>query len=160
MQEELENQTVAIVFRAGRFTAQSLANAMHRALERGLNRPRNNHEPHGKMKLSELVGKGNETKKLEFKEEDLKSFHKTAVKYNIDYAVHKEPDGDKNKYYVFFQAKDATVLDSAFKEFIAKNEKHKESVQKKLEQKQEIVKKRKEKQQERNHKKERNRELR
>ncbi len=160
MQEELERQTVAVVFKAGRLTTEALTSALRNALERGLNNSKKEKEQHGKMSLQDLVGKGNKTDKLEFKEEDLKAFHKTAVKYNIDYAVHKEQDGDKNKYYVFFQAKDASVLDSAFKEFIAKNEKHKESVQKKLEKKQEIVRKRKEKQQERNQKKERNRELR
>ena len=160
MQEELERQTVAVVFKAGRLTTETLAGALRNALEKGLKTSKKEKEQHGKMSLRDLVGKGNKTEKIEFSEENLKAFHKTAVKYNIDYAVHKEPEGDTNKYYIFFQSKDATVLDSAFKEFVAKNEKQKESIQKKLEKKQEMVKKRKEKQRERNHDKNRNRELR
>lgn len=160
MQEELEKQTVALVFKAGKLTTESLTSAMHRALERGLNLPKKDNEKHGKMTLANLVGKGNKTEKLEFKEENLSLFHKTAAKYNLDYAVHKEPEGEMNKYYIFFQAKDTAVIESAFKEFVAKNEKHKESVQKKLEKKQEIVRKRKEKEMERKHEKSRNRELR
>lgn len=160
MQEELEKQTVALVFKAGKLTSETLTGAIHRALERGLLKQRKDKEQHGKMSLHDLVGKGNKTEKIEFNEDNLKAFHKTAVKYNIDYAVHKEPEGEMNKYYIFFQAKDTAVIESAFKEFVAKNEKHRESVQKKLEKKQEIVRKRKEKQKERTQKKDRNRELR
>lgn len=160
MQEELERQTVAVVFKAGKLTAETLANALRTALDKGLNLPKKDKEHHGKMTLANLVGKGNKTEKIEFNEENLKGFQKTAAKYNLDYAVHKEPEGDMNRYYIFFQAKDTAVIESAFKEFVVKNEKHKESVQKKLEKKQEIVNKRKEKQRERNHEKNRNRELR
>ena len=164
MQEELEQQTVALVIKAGKLSAETFADAIHRITEKGLNLPKLTKDPHGKMKLSELVGKGIKTDKVEFKEEDLKFFHKIAAKYNIDYAVHSEPNTDAdrtekpNKYYVFFQVKDAKIIDSAFNEFLAKNEKRKESVQKKLEKKQEIVNKRKNK--ERDHEKNRNKELR
>lgn len=160
MQEELERQTVAIVFKAGRLTTETLSGAIRTALEKGLNHTKKEKEQHGQMSLHDLVGKGNKTEKIEFSEENLKGFHKTALKYNLDYAVHKEPEGEQNKYFIFFQAKDTAVIESAFKEFVAKNEKQKESVQKKLEKKQEMVKKRKEKQRERNHDKNRNRELR
>lgn len=156
MQEEIERQTVALVFKAGKLTGETLADAIGRALNRGLNFHKAEKEAHGKMSLSELVGKGNKTEKLEFSEENLKAFHKTAMKYNLDYAVHKEAEGNLNKYYVFFQAKDTAVIESAFKEFVTNNEKQKDSVQKKLKEKEEIVKKRKEKEMERA--KERNKE--
>ena len=164
MQEELEQQTVALVIKAGKLSAETFADAVHKIMEKGLDIPKLTKDPHGKMKLTELVSKGNKTDKVEFKQEDLKFFHKIASKYNIDYAVHSEPntEADKaekpNKYYVFFQVKDAKILDSAFNEFMVKNEKKKESVQKKLEKKQEIVNKRKNK--ERDHEKNRNKELR
>jgi len=163
MQEELERQTVALVFKAGKFTADTLADAVHKVMEKGLNLSKLTKDPQGKMKLTELVGKGNKTQKMEFKEEDLKFFQKIASKYNVDYAVHKEPNVETDKaekpykYYVFFQAKDGKVIESAFNEFLAKNEKQKESVQKKLEKKQEIVNKRKNK--ERAHEKNRSKEL-
>ena len=59
MQEELERQTVAIVFNASRMTAQTLSNAMRRAMDLGLrelSRYRNNlqrQEPSGKMSVKE-----------------------------------------------------------------------------------------------------------
>ena len=37
MQEEIERQTVALVFKAGKLTGETLADAMGRALNRGLN---------------------------------------------------------------------------------------------------------------------------
>ena len=36
MQEEIEKQTVALVFKAGKFTAESFSGAIHKALEKGI----------------------------------------------------------------------------------------------------------------------------
>ena len=152
MQEELERQTVAIVFNASRMTAQTLSNAMRRAMDAGLrelSRYRDNlhrQEPSGKMSVKELVGKGGSVDMSEIGEEGLKTFKKTAAKYGVDYAVYKEPLKDKQyKYYVFFQAKDTKVIHAAFEEYTAKMEQKRESVKEKLQKKQEIVDKKKEK---------------
>ncbi len=147
MQEEIERQTVALVFKASKFTVESLSHAMKKALEKGLTHTPHISEPSGKMTLSDLIGKGEKAEKIEISKDSLKTFQKTADKYNVDYAIHKEPDGDKYKYYVFFQAKDTAAIESAFKEYAAENEKRKESLQRKLDKKKEIVRKRKEKEQ-------------
>jgi len=145
MQEELEQKTVALVFKAARITGEELSRAMHKALESGLNHQKHQKESHGKMTVAELLGKNGKIAKADIKEDDLKGFQKTASKYKVDYAVYKEPDGDKNKYYVFFQAKDTVLIESAFKEFMSKNERKQESVQAKLDKKKEIVNERKSK---------------
>ena len=159
MQEEIERQTVALVFKAGKFTVESLSGAIHSALEKGLSNVPKHNEPSGKMKLKDLIGKGDKAEKIEISKDSLKTFHKVAAKYNVDYAVHSVPEGDQNKYYVFFQAKDLTAIECAFKEYYAENEKKKESVKQKLEKKKEIVNRKKEqsRSKEKNKHKERNR---
>lgn len=69
------------------------------------------------MKLKDLIGKGEKADRFEVSEDSLKIFKKTADKYNVDYAIHKVPDGDTNKFYVFFQAKDTETINAAFQEF-------------------------------------------
>ncbi len=152
MQEELERQTVAIVFNASKMTAQTLSNAMRRAMDIGI-RELSKHkddfkkqQPSGKMSLKELVGKGGTVDMDEIAEDGIKTFQKTASKYGVDYAVHKEPQqNNEYKYYVFFQAKDTRVIHAAFDEYIAKMEKRRESAKEKLDKKKEIVNKKKEK---------------
>ncbi len=159
MQEEIEKQTVALVFKAGKFTAESFSGAIHKALEKGISYVPQSKEPTGRMKLKDLIGKGEKADRLEVSEDSLKIFKKTADKYNVDYAIHKIPDGDTNKFYVFFQAKDTETINAAFQEFSKNYDKHKESLKQKLEKKQEIVNRRKEKQRakEKNRSKERSR---
>ena len=155
MQEELERQTVALVFNASKLTAQTLSEAMKKAMDVGLKElskfkdkleRQEKEEPTGKMSLKELVGKGASTDNMEIDKDGIKTFQKTAAKFGVDYAVYKEPLKDnQNKYYVFFQAKDTSVIHAAFNEYTTKMEQRRESVQKKLEKKQEIVNRRKEK---------------
>ena len=146
MQEELEKKTVALVFNAGKFTVEELSNAMHKALDKGISHMPRKKEPRGEMTLKELIGKGNKAEKIEISKDSLKSFQKTANKYDVDYAVHKVPEETGFKYFVFFQAKDYVAIDSAFKEYIYKNEKKRESLKKRLDVKKDKIKQREEKQ--------------
>ncbi len=132
MQEELERKTVALAFNAGKFTVEELLNVMKKAIDAGIKHLPKNKEPKGEMTLKELIGKGNKAEKIEIAEDSLKSFQRTANKYNVDYAIHKVPENGSFKYYVFFQAKDYASIDSAFKEYVYKNDKKKESIKQKI----------------------------
>ncbi|SDJ79344.1 Protein of unknown function [Lachnospiraceae bacterium G41] len=145
MQEELERKTVALAFNAGKFTIEELLNAMKKAVDSGIKHIPKSKEPKGEMTLKELIGKGNKAEKIEIAEDSLKSFQRTANKYNVDYAIHKVPENGVYKYYVFFQAKDYASIDSAFKEYVYKNDKKKESLKQKINKNKEKVKQRKDK---------------
>ena len=172
MQEEIERQTISLVFKAARLSTDTLAQAMRRAMDFGLreigtitanelNSGTNKTSPTGKMSLKELIGKGSSPDRIQIEKEGMKTFQKTASKFGVDYAVYKEPLKDhQNKYYVFFQAKDTRVIRAAFEEYTKKNEQRKQSLQKRLEKKQEIVNKKKERQSARRMEKQRNRESR
>ena len=159
MQEELERKTVALAFNAGKFTLEEILNAMKKAVDSGLKSIPKNREPKGQMTLKELIGKGNKAEKIEIAEDSLKSFQRTANKYNVDYAIHKVPENGAYKYYVFFQAKDYASIDSAFKEYVYKNDKKKESLKQKIKENKDKIKQRKdkEKSKERDYNRERSR---
>ena len=72
---------------------------------------------------------------IEITDSNIKSFEKTANKYNIDFALMKEKDSQPPKYVVFFKARDVDVMTAAFKEYTTKelNKSKKPSVKKKLE---------------------------
>ena len=46
MQEELERQTVSLVFKAGKLSADTFADAVHRVMEKGINLPKLTKDPH------------------------------------------------------------------------------------------------------------------
>ena len=89
MQEELERKTVALVFKATRFTADAFAKAVNEALSKGFEAAKEN-EPIGEMSVKDLVGKGGGAKSIEVSDDAVKTFRKVANKYNVDFAVHKD----------------------------------------------------------------------
>ena len=58
-------------------------------------------------------------KNIEITEQNIKAFSVVAKKYDIDYALKKDPHIEPPHYYVFFKAKDKDQLQPAFKEFTA-----------------------------------------
>ena len=55
---------------------------------------------------------------IEITDQNIKSFERVAKKYNIDFALKKDKAADPPRYVVFFKARDANVMDVAFKEFM------------------------------------------
>ena len=132
MQEEIERKTVCLVIKGAKLTTELFASGIKKAFETGLNVTHKEHEKHGEMKLEDLVGKGRGAKSVDVKEGDLGSFRKIASKYNVDYSIKQGKDENgKNIFYVFFQAKDESVIQSALKEFVKKKEKAAEERSKK-----------------------------
>ena len=81
---------------------------------------------------SEMCIRDRPLQNCEISGEYLKSFERTASRYNIDFALKRDPV-DKSKYLFFFKARDAYVLQTAFKEFFNKNVQSKESIKTQLE---------------------------
>ena len=163
MQEEIERKTVCLVIKGAKLTTELFASGIKKAFETGLNVTHKEHEKHGEMKLEDLVGKGRGAKSVDVKEGDLGSFRKIASKYNVDYSIKQGKDENgKNIFYVFFQAKDESVIQSALKEFVKKNETKeiKKSLRQELKQnKEKAAAERSKKSRERNTQKRRTREL-
>jgi hypothetical protein len=57
---------------------------------------------------------------IEITDKNIKSFERTAQKYNIDFALKRDRTSELPKYVVFFKARDVDVMTAAFKEFSAR----------------------------------------
>ena len=128
--EQMNDKVVALEVQTYRLTAGVLKNAMRAYLDR------NNQNKHGKMQLKQLLRKDQTVKSIEITDKNIKSFEKVAKKYGIDYALKKDESAEPPKYIVFFKARDADVLEQAFKEYtndvLQNKDKQRVSVKEKL----------------------------
>ena len=79
------------------------------------------HTAHGKQTVGKLMEQNTELTNIEINDQNIKSFERVAKKYNIDFALKKDKAADPPRYVVFFKARDAKVVDIAFKEFMAQS---------------------------------------
>lgn len=128
MQEEVENRTVNLAISTTKLTFRTIVN--------GYNAWKRHHQakvaqktaqlPVGKQSIKELIGQNQGVSSIPIEKTDLKGFEQVARKYGVDYAITKDQNVMPPKYTVFFKAKDADALTSAFEEFTNRKLKTKE----------------------------------
>lgn len=123
MQEEVNQEVIAISVQTVQLSAELLSSMLDEALEK-MNDMKKDY--HGKMSLKELMAQNAGAVTIEINEDNIKAFEKTARKFNMDFAVQKDKTVDPPKFLVFFKARDKDVMAQAFKEYIHENEKNKE----------------------------------
>ena len=123
MQEEVTQKTIALVIKSAKLDASILKAAMRMYLNHHRKQAQ---KKHGKVSVKELVGEGAGASSIEITDSNIKSFERTARKYN--------KTTESTKYLVFFKGRDADAIAQAFKEFVYGNEKKKNrtSVRQKL----------------------------
>ena len=134
MQEEVENRTVAITTSAAKFTGRLFKAAICKYLEhrknvkvQKANKARASPViPHGKQTVKQLIGQNQGVSNIEITNSNIKGFERIARKYGVDFAVKKDRSVSPPKYFVFFKARDADALTSAFEEFTNRKLKAKE----------------------------------
>lgn len=129
MQEEVENRTVNLAISTTKLTFRAIVN--------GYNAWKRHHQakvaqktaqlPVGKQSIKELIGQNQGVSSIPIEKTDLKGFEQVARKYGVDYAITKDQNVIPPKYTVFFKAKDADALTSAFEEFTNRKLKTKEN---------------------------------
>ena len=108
MQEEVENRTVALAVSTTRMTGRVLKAAIIKLLaEMKKSRDSPPQIPHGKQTVKELIGQNAGVSNIEITDKNIKSFEQVARKYGVDYALKKDTTGEKPKYLVFLEARDA-----------------------------------------------------
>ena len=113
MQEEVENRTLTLVVSGTKFTGRLLKAAIskymaHRKAKK-LEKQRSRDAPvipHGKQTVKQLVGQNQGVSNIEITDPSIK-----------DFAVKKDRSSSPPKYLVFFKARDADALTSAFTEY-------------------------------------------
>ena len=119
MQEEITQGAVSLSVEAGKMTADLLQKALKKVLEEMKKKPSQRTLRQGKQTLHQLKQHGASLTNIEITEQNIKAFSAVAKKYDIDYALKKDPHTEPPHYYVFFKAKDKDQLQPAFKEFTA-----------------------------------------
>jgi hypothetical protein len=121
MQEDIEHRSITMVINGGKFTGRMLKSAIAK-LYAHMKSKRHQHEdviPHGKQSVKELIGQNTGVSNIEINDKGIKEFQRIARKYGVDFAI-KKVKGDKPKHLVFFKARDADALKSAFEEYTSK----------------------------------------
>lgn len=118
MQEEVENKTITLAINGTKFTGRMFKNAIVKLLAHMKNKQHQHQDvtPHGKQTVKQLVGQNQGVSNIEINDKSVKDFERIARKYGVDFAI-KKVKGDKPKYLVFFKARDADALTSAFTEY-------------------------------------------
>ena len=123
IQSHTNDRSIALSIKATKITARLLAQAMQ-AFLRHAQKPT---EKHGKQSIKSLTKSGASIANVEIPADSgIKSFTKTARKYNIGFALKKDKSTDPPNWIVFFKSKDSKSMDAAFKEFsqgVLKNKK-------------------------------------
>lgn len=125
MQEELENKTVTLIISGTKLTGRVLKAAVSKYLAHRKNVKLEKKRdadviPRGKQSVKELVGQNQGVSNIEITDKNIRDFDRVARKYGVDYAVKKDRSVSPPKYLVFFKARDADALTSAFTEYSAK----------------------------------------
>lgn len=127
MQDEVESKTLTLIVSGTKFTGRLFKAAIMKYLahlkEQKMQKQREKGaevKPQGKQTVKQLIGQNQGVSNLEITDPSIKAFERVARKYGVDYAVKKDRSCSPPKYLVFFKARDADALTSAFTEYTQK----------------------------------------
>lgn len=127
MQDEVESKTLTLIVSGTKFTGRLFKTAIAKYLahrkEKKIQKQREKDTPvipKGKQTVKQLIGQNQGVSNLEITDPSVKAFERIARKYGVDYAVKKDRSCSPPKYLVFFKARDADALTSAFTEYTQK----------------------------------------
>ena len=126
--DHINERAVVIIIKAIKLDAKLLAKVFQAIISNSAKlvkkiRTPKNMNGKGKQTVKQLIGQGQGVSNIEINDKNIKAFESTARKYGIDFALKKDHSESPPKWLVFFKARDADALTSAFKEFSAKETK-------------------------------------
>ncbi len=131
LQDEINSKVVALSIRLGAETARLTTHALQEAMRKYVSEKDRaklqkaqkspaDRTHHGKQTVGQLMEQNTGLTNIEITDQNIKSFERTARKYNIDFALKKDRSASPPRYLVFFKARDVDVMTAAFKEYSAK----------------------------------------
>ena len=91
MQEEITQGVISLSVETGKMTADLLQKAVKKVLEEMQKKPSQRTLHQGKQTLHQLKQHGASLTNIEITEQNIKAFSAVAKKYDIDYALKKDP---------------------------------------------------------------------
>ena len=136
MQEEVENRTLTLIVSGTKFTGRlfkaAISKYMAHRREKKLEKQRSRDSPvtpKGKQTVKQLIGQNQGVSNIEINDPSIRDFERIARKYGVDYAVKKDRSASPPKYLIFFKARDADALTTAFTEYTGKKVKKAEKTE-------------------------------
>ena len=129
--EQVTERSVALAFRGVKLTGRMLAQAMRAFLRDRQRQPGKeadqNKSPQGKQSIRQLTRQGASLQNMEITDDNIRSFERTARRYNIDFSLKQDKSVNPPKWIVFFKSKDSAAMEAAFNDFTRRTlTKHKE----------------------------------
>ena len=109
MQEEITQGAVSLSVEAGKMTADLLQKALKKVLEEMQKKPSQRTLRQGKQTLHQLKQHGASLTNIEITEQNIKAFSAVAKKYDIDYALKKDPHTEPPHYTAYSYSRHSTV---------------------------------------------------
>ncbi len=132
MQEEIQQKTIALVFKTTRLTSDTLRRAMAKYMaqanqkrreNKAVKQEKKNRSPpvkRGKQTVKALIAQDRGTNTMALGNQSVKSFEQVARKYGVDFAIRKNKSTRPPQYTVFFKSSDKEAIISAFTEYTTK----------------------------------------
>jgi len=121
LHEEVNRESIAFIFKAGRVTTELLEKAMQMYLNRNKTGPGQEKEEKrtpGKISMKKLDEEsGGKMSNIEITKKNIGDFDPFAREFKVRYALRKAKDG---RFYVFFQSGSADAMTAAFTKFTEK----------------------------------------
>lgn len=127
MQEEVESKTIAFYVKTGKMTASVLQKVLRSYLnsqkqkktvkKQVAKNKKAEKKLTGKITMKELAKQNAGMSNIEITYANIKSFERSARKYEINYALKKDKTKDPPVYLVFFKGRDQDALTQAFRDF-------------------------------------------
>ena len=119
MQEDLNQRTLMLIISAARFTGHEFRAALE-AYEAYRKHQKSDHvHPGGRQTVKQIIQQNQGVTRIELDDPDIRSFHRIARKYGVDYAIEKDLSGESPRYLVFFKGRDADAISTVLEKYLA-----------------------------------------
>ncbi len=128
MQEEMTNQSIALVAKTTTVTIDVLKQLLDVYLENqresryAKNSKKAPKVKRGKQSVKRLLGQGQGVENIEINSDNIGLFTASARRYGVDFAMTRDKNTSPPTHTIFFKGKDTAAITSAFKDFVQREE--------------------------------------
>ena len=122
-QEQIDEKTVALVWRGTKFSSRVWANLLKKLLagmKKNAAKVRGGTVHKGKMTVKQLLANGDAVSSVEITDQNIRAFEPVARKWGVDFALFRDDSVSPPKWTALFKSKQADAMLGAFKEYSAK----------------------------------------
>ncbi len=123
IQDQIEEKTIALVWRGTQFTGRTLAKLFQKLLAEMKKKASKARQPpsfKGKQTVKQLLSGGDAVSSVEITDQNIRAFEPVARKWGVDFALYRDDSAPPPKWTALFKSKQADAMLGAFKEYSAR----------------------------------------